>query len=83
MFSQLVFLPSILLLSGIMFPMSCCPAFLVRRDGYFCAAGLLPDEGRRIFRWEPVAAGSGDGNVVRSLCMLLLKRLEREAEPTG
>ena len=29
--------------------------------------GLLPDEGRRIFRWEPVAAGSGDGNVVRSL----------------
>ena len=50
MFSQLVFLPSILL-SGIMFPSEL----------------LLPDEGRRIFRWEPVAAGSGDGNVVRSL----------------
>ncbi len=32
-----------------------------------CVMGLLPDEGRRIFRWEPVAAGSGDGNVVRSL----------------
>ena len=62
MFYQLVFLPSNYVPVGAAARRSWCGGTDIS-----CVMGLLPDEGRRIFRWEPVAAGSGDGNVVRSL----------------
>lgn len=84
MFSQLVFLPSILL-SGIMFPSELLPGVLGAAGRIFPASwGFCLMRDGRIFRWEPVAAGSGDGNVVRSLhaaAQALGERVNGGADP--
>ena len=77
MFSQLVFLPSILL-SGIMFPSELLPGILGAAGRIFPASWgfcLMKDGGFSAGNLWPLALVMAMSSV---LCMLLLKRLERE-----
>ena len=77
MFSQLVFLPSILL-SGIMFPSELLPGVLGAAGRIFPASWgfcLMKDRGFSAGNLWPLALVMAMSSV---LCMLLLKRLERE-----
>lgn len=77
MFSQLVFLPSILL-SGIMFPSELLPGVLGAAGRIFPASWgfcLMKDGGFSAGNLWPLALVMAMSSV---LCMLLLKRLERE-----
>ena len=77
MFSQLVFLPSILL-SGIMFPSELLPGVLGAAGRIFPASWgfcLMKDGGFSAGNLWPLALVMAMSSV---LCMLLLKRLEKE-----